>query len=257
VPSLVIESRKSRVAVVTGGGSGIGEATCRRLAARGDRVAILDLDGEGAERLAKDLRNDGASVLALAADVADRVAVDAAFDRVRDDLGPVEILVTSAGLCDFSPFHEVTVQQWQRAIDVNLTGTFHACQAALDDMLAASWGRIVLISSSSAQRGSPKAPHYAAAKGGVISLCRSLALTYATSGITVNTIPPSGIETPMQHAAQAAGDLPSNETMAGAIPMGYLGTPDDLAVAVEFLTSDDARYITGQVLGVNGGAVVQ
>ena len=252
----MIESRKSRVAVVTGGGSGIGEATCRRLAARGDRVAILDLDGEGAERLAKDLRNDGASVLALAADVADRVAVDAAFDRVRDDLGPVEILVTSAGLCDFSPFHEVTVQQWQRAIDVNLTGTFHCCQAALPAMAEAGWGRLVLISSSSGQRGAVRAPHYAAAKGGVITLARSLAMAYAPHGITVNNIAPSGIETPMQHAGQAAGKLPSNETMAGAVPLGHLGTPDDIAAAVAFLASDEAGFITGQTLGVNGGQVL-
>jgi 2-hydroxycyclohexanecarboxyl-CoA dehydrogenase len=220
-------------------------------------VAVLDRDGEGAEGLAKELRESGASALGVTADVTDRTAVDDAVAQVRGELGPTEILVTSAGLCEFARFEDVTAAQWQRALDVNLTGTFHCCQAVVGEMLGARWGRIVLISSSSAQRGSPKAPHYAAAKGGVLSLCRSLALAYAGDGITVNTIPPSGIETPMQHAAQEVGDLPSNDVMASALPMGHLGTPEDIAAAVAFLTSEDAGFITGQVLGVNGGAVVQ
>ena len=112
-----------------------------------------------------------------------------------------------------------------------------------------------MISSSSAQRGAVRAPHYAAAKGGVISLCRSLALTYAAQGITVNNIPPSGIETPMQHQGQAAGHLPTNDVMAKAIPMGHLGVPDDIAAAATFLASDAAGFITGQTFGVNGGQV--
>lgn len=251
------DAKPSRVAVVTGGASGIGAATCRALVGAGHRVAVLDRDGEAAEQVAKELRESGATTLAVVADVTDRRSVDDAVARVRTELGPVGVLVTSAGLCEFAPFEEVTAEQWQRAIAVNLTGTFHCCQAVVGDMLEAGWGRMVLISSSSAQRGSPKAPHYAAAKGGVLALCRSLALTYAPHGITVNTIPPSGIETPMQHAAQEAGELPSNEVMAGAIPMGHLGTPEDLAAAVAFLSSDEARFITGQVVGVNGGAVVQ
>lgn len=242
---------------MTGGASGIGAATCRLLAARGDRVAVLDVDRDAAEALAKELRETGATAVAVVVDVSDRVAVDAAFTEVRAELGPTEILVTSAGLCEFAPFEEVTSELWQRAIAVNLTGTFLCCQAVMGEMVAAGWGRVVLVSSSSAQRGSPKAPHYAAAKGGVLSLCRSLALAYAPHGITVNTIPPSGIETPMQHAAQRAGDLPSNEVMAGALPIGHLGTPADIAAAAAFLTSEEAGFITGQVLGVNGGAVLQ
>lgn len=249
--------RSSRVAAVTGGASGIGAATCRLLAARGDRVAVLDVDRDAAEALAKELRETGATAVAVVVDVSDPVAVDAAFTEVRAELGPTEILVTSAGLCEFAPFEEVTSELWQRAIAVNLTGTFLCCQAVIGEMVASGWGRVVLVSSSSAQRGSPKAPHYAAAKGGVLSLCRSLALAYAPHGITVNTIPPSGIETPMQHAAQRAGDLPSNEVMAGALPIGHLGTPADIAAAAAFLTSEEAGFITGQVLGVNGGAVLQ
>lgn len=246
----------SRVAVVTGGASGMGEATCRELARRGHRVAVLDLNGEAAQRVAEDLRAQGASALGVAADVSDRAAVEEAFAKVRTELGPVHILVTSAGLVDFAPFTEITPQAWQRLVDVNLTGTFHCCQVAVPDMLEAGWGRIVMISSSSAQRGSPGMAHYAASKGALLSLTRSLAREYGTAGITVNNVPPSGIETPMQHQSQAAGFLPPNEQMAASIPVGHLGTGEDIAAAVGFLCSDEAGFITGQTLGVNGGSVM-
>ena len=175
---------------------------------------------------------------------------------MRADLGPTEILVTSAGLCVFDEFEDITPERWNRVIDVNLTGTFHCCQVALPDMVASRWGRIVTISSSSAQRGSPRNAHYAAAKGAVIVLTKSLARAYARFGITVNTIPPSGIETPMHLTSQAEGDLPPNEVMAQTIPLGHLGTPDDIAAAATFLASEAAGFITGQVLGVNGGSVL-
>lgn len=246
----------SRVAVVTGGASGIGEATCHELARRGLKVGVLDVNEQAAQRVTEELRGTGVISVGVGADVTDRAAVEEAFDKVRSELGPVSVLVTSAGLFGFSPFAEITAEAWARIIDVNLTGTFHCCQIALPDMLAAKWGRIVMISSSSAQRGSPFAAHYAAAKGGVLTLTKSLAREYAAEGITVNTIPPSGIETPMQHQSQAAGYLGSNEQIASNIPVGYLGTGDDIAAAVGFLTSDEARFITGQVLGVNGGAVM-
>ena len=196
------------------------------------------------------------TALGVAADVTDRPMVEEAFAKVRSELGPVGILVTSAGLFDFSPFTEITPESWARIIDVNLTGTFHCCQVAMPDMVAAEWGRIVMISSSSAQRGSPFAAHYAASKGGVITLTKSLAREYAPAGITVNNIPPSGIETPMQHQGQAAGYLPSNEQIASNIPVGHLGTGADIAAAVGFLGSEEAGFITGQTLGVNGGGVM-
>ena len=245
-----------RVAVVTGGASGMGEATCHELGRRGHRVAVLDLDGEAAQRVSEDLRAEGVAALGVAADVSDRAAVDEAFAKVRNELGPVHILVTSAGLVDFSPFLEITPQSWQRLVDVNLTGTFHCAQVAVPDMLEAGWGRIVMISSSSAQRGSPGMAHYAASKGALLSLTRSLAREYGTAGITVNNIPPSGIETPMQRQSQATGHLPSNEQMAASIPIGRLGSGDDIAAAVGFLCSEEAGFITGQTLGVNGGAVM-
>jgi 2-hydroxycyclohexanecarboxyl-CoA dehydrogenase len=246
----------SRVAVVTGGASGMGEATCHELGRRGHRVAVLDVNGEAAQRVAEELRGRGVAALGIGADVSDRSAVEEAFAKVRSELGPVHILVTSAGVVDFAPFTDITPQSWQRLIDVNLTGTFHCCQAAIPDMLEAGWGRIVMISSSSAQRGSPGMAHYAASKGALLSLTRSLAREYGPVGITVNNVPPSGIETPMQHQSQAAGHLPSNEQMAASIPVGHLGTGDDIAAAVGFLCSEEAAFITGQTLGVNGGAVM-
>ena len=151
--------------VVTGGASGMGEAICHELGGRGHKVAVLDLDAEAAQRVCEDLRADGVTALAVAADVSDRAAVEEAFAKVRTELGPVHILVTSAGAVDFAPFTEITIEAWERLIAVNLTGTFHCCQVAVPDMLEAGWGRIVMISSSSAQRGSPKMAHYAAIQG--------------------------------------------------------------------------------------------
>ncbi|MEH3133657.1 MAG: SDR family NAD(P)-dependent oxidoreductase [Mycolicibacterium neoaurum] len=246
----------SRVAVVTGGASGMGEATCHELGRRGHKVAVFDVNATAAQRVAEELRADGVTALAVAGDVSDRTAVDDAYAKIRSELGPVEILVTSAGLFGFAPFEEISLESWNRIIAVNLTGTFHCCQAALPDMVASGWGRIVMISSSSAQRGSPFAAHYAASKGALLTLTKSLAREYATSGITVNNIPPSGIETPMQHQGQAAGFLKSNEEIAANIPMGRLGTGADIAAAVAFLCSEQAGYITGQTLGVNGGGVM-
>ena len=250
------EQRAARVAVVTGGASGMGRSICEQFAEQGHRVAVLDIDGAAADAVADDLRHRGADALACRADVADRASVDDAVGAVRRELGPVAILVTSAGISMFEPFLEITLESWNRIVEVNLTGTFHCVQAVIPDMVAAEWGRIVTISSSSAQRGSPRMAHYAASKGGVIALTKTLAREFAPFGITVNNIPPSAIETPMQHQAQADGYLPSNEAMAKTVPLGRLGSGDDIAAACVFLCSDGAGYITGQVLGVNGGSVL-
>jgi 2-hydroxycyclohexanecarboxyl-CoA dehydrogenase len=219
-------------------------------------VAVLDLNGEAAEQVAEDIRSNEGEAIGVAADVSDRSAVDEAFGKVRRELGPVTVLVTSAGLVSFEPFLEISFESWERVFDVNIHGTFHCCQAALPDMVRARWGRIVTISSSSAQRGSPRMAHYASSKGAVIALTKSLAREFAPLGITVNNIPPSGIETPMQHQSQTEGHLPTNEVIAKSIPLGHLGTGVDIAAAAAFLCSDDAGFITGQVLGVNGGSVV-
>lgn len=246
----------NRVAVVTGGASGMGEATCHELGRRGHKVAVLDVNADAAQRVTDDLRSSGVTAFAVGADITERAAVEEAFGKVRSELGAVGILVTSAGMFGYASFADITEQSWAQMIDVNLSGTFRCCQVALPDMVDAGWGRIVMISSSSAQRGTPFAAHYAASKGALLTLTKSLAREYAAHGITVNNIPPSGIETPMQHQSQAAGHLPPNETIAANIPLGRLGTGADIAAAVGFLCSEEAGFITGQTLGVNGGSVM-
>jgi len=234
----------------------MGLAVGRHLAARGDRVALLDLQGEAALREAEVLRESGARVIAVEVDVASRRAVDDALEKVRAELGPVEIMVTSAGLDAFESFTDITPERWDRILAVNLTGTFHCLQAAVPDMLAARWGRMVTISSSGAQSGAPRMAHYVASKGGVIGLTKALALELAPHGITVNNIPPGVIETPMLRRAEAAGDLPRIEKIAARIPIGRVGTPEDVAATCGFLCSEEAGFITGQVVGVNGGMVL-
>lgn len=247
---------QGRVAVVTGGASGIGEAICHELGRRGHAVAVLDINGDAAQRVAADLGAAGVSAVGVEVDVSDRPGVEAAFALVRAHLGPVAVLVTSAGKAAFSRFADITVESWNEIIDINLTGTFHCCQVALPDMVAAGWGRVVMISSSSAQRGVARMAHYAAAKGAVITLTKSLANEYAPKGITVNNVPPSSIDTPMSRQSQGAGKLGSPEELAKRIPLGRMGSPEDIAAAVGFLCSEEAGYITGQVLGVNGGQVM-
>ena len=245
-----------RVAVVTGGASGMGLATARRLAAAGDRVGILDINADAAEQAAAGIRAAGGEALGCAVDVADRASVDAALDAVRAAYGPILIMVTSAGIAPFERFLDISLESWNRTLAVNLTGTFHCLQAVIPDMVAAGWGRIVTISSSSAQQGAPRMGHYSASKGGVIALTRTLAKEFGTKGITVNTIPPSMIDTPMSRQSQEVGNLPDTEFLAARIPVGRVGTPDDIAAAAVFLCSEDAGYVNGQVIGVNGGAVM-
>jgi len=243
-----------RVAVVTGAASGMGLAIGRRLAADGHRVGLLDLDGDAAERAAADVRGTGAEAVAATVDVADRGAVDDALAHVREELGPIEIMVTSAGLDGFKKFTELTIEEWDRMIAVNLTGTFNCLQAAVPDMRAGGWGRIVTISSSSAQSpGARGMAHYVASKGGVIGLTKALAAELGRHGITVNTIPPGAIETPMTRRAQDGGDLPDTEVIVKMIPVRRIGTPEDIAAACAFLCSEEAGYITGQQINLNGG----
>ena len=241
------------IAVVTGAASGIGLGVASQFVSDGHDVAFLDRDGGRAEAAATQLAAEGVRLLAVEVDVADRSSVEAAFGRVRAELGPVGILVTSAGVESFDPLLEITPEKWDRIIAVNLTGTFSCVQAAVPDMLAGGWGRIVTISSSSAQSGAPNMAHYVASKGGVIALTKALAVDLARSGITVNTIPPSLVDTPMARAAEAAGDFPGVDVVGPMVPLGRAGTPADIAAACSFLCSEGGSYITGQIIGVNGG----
>ncbi|HEX4243987.1 MAG TPA: SDR family NAD(P)-dependent oxidoreductase, partial [Acidimicrobiales bacterium] len=176
--------------------------------------------------------------------------------QVRMDLGAVTVLVTSAGIESFDPALDITPEKWDHILAVNLTGTFTCMQLALSDMVEAGWGRIVTISSSSAQSGAPNMAHYVASKGGVIGLTKAFAREFAAQGITVNTIPPTIVDTPMARKAEAVGNVPSVDTMGKMVPLGRAGTPDDIGVTCAFLCSEEAGYITGQVIGVNGGMYI-
>jgi 2-hydroxycyclohexanecarboxyl-CoA dehydrogenase len=227
-------------AVVTGGGSGIGQAVAARLRADGLHVATLDLNPSDDE-------------FAYTADVTDRAAVDTALDTIHAQLGPVTVLVNAAGLERFKRFTDIKFEDWQRVIDVNLNGVFHCIQAVLPDMIEAGWGRIVNISSSSTHSGQPYMSPYVAAKSAVNGLTKSLALEYGPSGITVNAVPPGFIDTPMLRKSEARGLLGDTQKQIEATPVRRIGRPEDIAAACAFLISDEAGYITGQILGVNGG----
>lgn len=229
-----------KTAVVTGGASGIGLAVAHRLRSDGIDVATVDLKPSDAE-------------LAYTADVTDRPQVDAALSAIRDRLGPVTILVNAAGLDGFKRFANITFEDWQRVIDVNLNGVFHTIQAVLPDMVEAGWGRIVNISSSSTHSGTPYMAHYVAAKSAVNGLTKTLALEYGPSGITVNAIPPGFIDTPMLRKAAEQGFLGDIEENIARTPVRRMGRPEDIAAACAFLVSEEAGDITGQILGVNGG----
>jgi NAD(P)-dependent dehydrogenase (short-subunit alcohol dehydrogenase family) len=244
------------VAVVTGAASGIGLSIADRLATDGHAVAVLDFDGAGVEKAAADLSERGLRAAAYEVDVGDHKAVERAYSAIRSDLGPVTIVVTSAGVEAFDPILDVTPEKWDRVLAVNLTGTFTCVQLAVRDMIDAGWGRIVTISSSSAQSGAPNMTHYVASKGGVIGLTKALARELAGHGITANTIPPTIVDTPMARKGEAEGNVPSVEVMGGMVPLGRAGTPDDIAGACSFLCSDQASYITGQLIGVNGGMYI-
>ena len=240
--------------MVTGGASGIGLAVARRLARDGVRVAIADLNGEAARAEAEKLTSEGATALGVVLDVADRAAVERGFDQVRQTLGPVAILVNSAGKEGYRRFLNISVEKWEELLRINLTGTFHCCQVAVPDMIAAGWGRIVNISSSSAQSGQPLMTHYVASKAGVIGFSKALALELGPEGITVNTIPPGFIDTPMLRRSEERGLIGKGvDYHAAQTPVRRPGTPEDIAAATAFLASDEAGYITGQVFGVNGG----
>lgn len=243
----------SRVAVITGGASGIGLACARQLAAAGYAVALLDRQGDLAREGAEELRATGATAVAHEVDVSNRAVIDDVYDQIRAELGPIAIVVTSAGIERFESITDISVESWEQMIAVNLTGTFHCIQAAIPDMVAAKWGRIVTISSMSAQSGAPRMAHYVASKGGVIGLTKALAVDLAPLGITVNTIPPSVVDTPMADQAKAAGDFPGVDVVATMTPVRRAGTADDIASMCVYLCSDAGEFITGQQLGVNGG----
>jgi 3-oxoacyl-[acyl-carrier protein] reductase len=236
-----------RVAVVTGGGSGIGKAIAQGLAAEGARIAIVDIDAGRAEVTAREL---GSAAIAIQADVsrpedAARLAAEAARQ-----LGHIDILVHSAGVGAEKSFLDTTPEDWRRIIDIDLSGTFYTCQAVAKVMAGLRYGRIVTLASTAGIRGGTGRTAYGAAKGGVITLTKVMAVELAPHGITANTLAPGAIET------ELVRKMHSPETRVvyrRGIPMDRYGEPDEVAAAALFLASEEARYVTGAVLAVDGG----
>jgi 2-hydroxycyclohexanecarboxyl-CoA dehydrogenase len=246
-----------KTALVTGGGAGMGEATSLRLARDGMAVGVLDIDGDAAAGVARAINQSGGEAFAMTADISDRAQVEAAAAKLRNALGPVTVLVNNAGIDRFAPFSEIDDDGWDRMLNVNLKGAYIVTQTILPDMLAAGWGRIINFSSFGAQIGAQNMVHYTAAKGGITAMTRSLAIELGPKGITVNSIAPGFILTPMSRRAIEGNKFPvPHEQITASFPIPRIGQPEEVAAAVAFFASEEAGYITAQMLGVNGGATV-
>lgn len=248
-----VTNTNQKVAVVTGGAAGLGAAIARFLARDGADIALWDWNIEHAPAVAEEIRALGRRVVICKVDVSRRTDVEAAVKTVRAELGPIGILVNNAGVSPEKDFVQITDDDWDRVMDINLKGTFICTQAVIGDMIDATWGRIINISSSSAQSGARRMVHYAATKGGVIAFSKALAQEVGALGITVNNVPPSFVYTDGLKSVE--NRFP--EGLAGYarqnIPVNRVGQPEDIANAVAFLASEASGYITGHTLSVNGG----
>jgi 2-hydroxycyclohexanecarboxyl-CoA dehydrogenase len=244
-----------KVALVTGAAAGIGAAISRRLARDGIAVGVLDLQIDDATKVANQIVASGGKALPLQANIADREQVTAAVAKLRKAFGPINIVVNNAGITGFVPFEELTDAQWDKMFEINVKGTFIVTQVVLPDMKAANWGRIVNISSSSAQSGARLMTHYSASKGAVIAMTKTLAVELGHLNITVNNIPPRFVMNTVM-SEKAFGDSPNKQAMIDAGPIRRQGEPEDIAGACAWLVSDEAGYVTGQTIGVNGGRYI-
>ena len=244
-----------RTVAVTGGGGGIGGATCRRFGAEGAKVAVLDMNLEAAEKVAAEIRAAGGTAEAFRCDITIRAEVDATVAGIESKLGPVDVLVNNAGWDVFKPFTKTSPADWERLIAINLVGALNMHHAVLPSMVARNRGRIVNIASDAARVGSSGEAVYAACKGGLVSFSKTLAREHARHGITVNVVCPGPTDTALLATVTDAAANPDKlrEAFARAIPLGRLGQADDLPGAILFFGSDDASFVTGQVLSVSGG----
>jgi NAD(P)-dependent dehydrogenase (short-subunit alcohol dehydrogenase family) len=242
---------EGRVALITGAGSGIGEATARRFAREGAAVVVNDVDVERARRVVADLQTGGVRALSVAADVTRRVDVEAMVHHVVGEFGRLDVLINNAGINRDAMSHKMTEEQWDQVLTVNLKGTFLCAQAALVRMRAHGWGRVV-NTSSIGSLGNIGQANYAASKAGVIGLTRTLALEYAKFGITVNCVAPGPVMTSMLAGVPEA----IREKLVARVPAGRIARPEEIAGVHAFLASEDAAFITGQVLFVDGGMSV-
>ena len=241
--------------VVTGGGGGIGGATCRRFASEGAQVAVFDMNLEAAEKVADGIRAAGGVAQAFKCNITDRAEVDAAVAAAEAALGPIDVLVNNAGWDVFKPFTKTVPAEWDKLIAINLTGALHMHHAVLPGMAARKRGRIVNIASDAARVGSSGEAVYAACKGGLVAFSKTIAREHARHNITVNVVCPGPTDTALFADYKQGAGNPEKlmEAFTRSIPLGRIGQPDDLPGAILFFASSDAAFITGQVLSVSGG----
>lgn len=244
----------NKIALVTGARRGMGRAHCLALAKQGVKVAVTDIDLKECEQVAEEIRNQGNEAVAYKMDVSDGKEVEKVFDEVIERFGRFDILVNNAGIFFPKPALELNEEEWDKMIDINLKGQFLCAKRAAREMAKNKWGRIINISSIASGgvgAGFADAAHYTASKGGIIGLTETLALEWAPFGINVNAIAPGAIDTPMVAAAQMPKE--AMEAMLAMIPLKRIGRPEEVSAAVVFLASEEASYITGATLYVDGG----
>ncbi|MEZ5742605.1 MAG: SDR family NAD(P)-dependent oxidoreductase [Sphingomonadaceae bacterium] len=246
-------SLNGKVAVITGAGSGMGRSMALRLAEDDAKIAIWDINGAGAEETAQMVRDAGGTAIAIEADCSDKAAIKAAAAQTRAELGKVAILVNNAGIAPFTPFLEIEEELFDRVMNINIKGPFLVTQELVPDMIEANWGRIINITSSSVQSGSELQCHYTSSKGALLGLTKCLAQALGKHGITANMIPPGSIDTPMLRGAEIMQQPGAIEAYGAALPVRRIGTGEDIAAAAAFLASEEAGYMTGQTISVNGG----
>ena len=231
-----VEGLEGRVAVVTGAGRGIGRRIADTLIENGARVAALDV-----------VPPDDATMLAIECDLSDEVAVNAAFDRVEAELGPVSVLVLNAGITTLVPFEKTSTELWERTLSINLTGSFFAVRRVIPGMRERGYGRIIALGAAAGKSGGTRSAAYAASKAGLMTLMKSIASEYAREGITANVVAPALID---------SGMLANAHELVSRVPVGRLGTTDEVAALVTYLASAHAGYITGEIVDINGGTLI-
>lgn len=246
---------KDKVVIVTGGAGGIGSATCRLLAQEGAKVAVFDMNLNVAQSLVDGIKKAGGQAIAIQCDITDKAVVDQAVLTTEQQLGPIDGLVNNAGFDIFKPFIKSTPEEWQKLIQINLVGMLNMHHAVLKGMVERNSGRIVNIASDAARVGSSGEAVYAACKGGLLSFSKTLAREHSRHNITINVVCPGPTDTALLAQVTDGASNPEKlrEAFVRAIPLGRLGQPDDLASSISFFLSDDASFITGQVLSVSGG----